>query len=109
VLDIDEQKRAENNLRESEERLAADLEAMTQLHAASTRLLACRNLETALNEVLDAGIAISRADFGCMQVRDPESGTLELVAHRGFKADFCDHFRTVDVHDRSTPGGRILS
>jgi PAS domain S-box-containing protein len=92
---------AKGALRASEQRLAAELEAMTRLHSLSTRLLAADNLNTALDDVLENSIITSGADFGNIQLYNPQIGALEIVAHRGFRQDFLDYFRTVRVDEGS--------
>jgi PAS domain S-box-containing protein len=99
--DISRRKRTEGALRESEERLAAELQAMKNLHSLTTQLLGARDLPTALNEVLDAAIAMNRADFGNVQVFNPASRALEIVAQRGFKQAFLNSFRSVSIDDES--------
>jgi PAS domain S-box-containing protein len=104
VTDVTERKLAEEELRRSRGQLSADLSAMSRLHELSTRLLACHHLPDALNEVLDAAIALLGSAFGNVQLHDPKSGTLEMVAHRGFGPDFLDHFRTVRTDDEAACG-----
>jgi PAS domain S-box-containing protein len=101
VEDVTDRKRAEEALRQSEQRLAAELEAMTRLHALSTRLLSADNLSTALDDVLENAIATSGADFGNIQLYNPQIGALEIIAQRGFQPDFLDYFRTVRVDEGS--------
>src|SRR5262249_32525730 len=98
---ITERRHAEEALRESEGRLAADLEAMTRLYDLGTRLLACDNLNAALDDVLEGAILSSGADFGNVQLYNPASAALEIVAQRGFRQDFLDYFRTVRVDEGS--------
>jgi PAS domain S-box-containing protein len=86
-------------LREAQERLAAELSAMTRLHSLSSRLLAAADLTTALNDLLEHAVAASRADYGNIQLYDAESGALRIVAQRGFEEEFLDHFRTVRLDD----------
>jgi PAS domain S-box-containing protein len=99
--DSAERRRAEEALRDSEQRLAAELEAMTRLHALSTRLLSANDLNTALDDVLENAIVTSGADFGNIQLYNAQIGALEIVAQRGFQQDFLDHFRTVRVDEGS--------
>jgi PAS domain S-box-containing protein len=99
--DVTRRKRAEEALRQSERRLAAELEAMTRLHSLSTRLLSADDLGTALDDVLENAIVTSGADFGNIQLYNPHERALEIVAQRGFQQDFLDYFRTVRVKDGS--------
>jgi len=93
-------------LRAVKEELAAELGAMTRLHEFSTRLLATTELQPLLEEVLTATIALLNADFGNIQLYNPKSQALEIVAHRGFQQDFLDHFSS--VHESSAACGRAL-
>jgi PAS domain S-box-containing protein len=99
VRDITERKRAEEALRQSERHLGAELGAMSRLHSLSSRLVSATNLTTALDDVLENAILTSGADFGSIQLYNPESGALEIVAQRGFDQAFLDYFRTVRVDD----------
>jgi PAS domain S-box-containing protein len=99
--DIHDQKRAEEELKASEKRLAAELEAMSRLHALSTRLLPADNLGDALDDLLENAILTSGADFGNIQLYNPLVGALEIVAQRGFRQDFLDYFRAVRVDEGS--------
>jgi two-component system, chemotaxis family, CheB/CheR fusion protein len=101
LLEITRRKQTEAALRASEEQLAAELRAMQDLHSLTTQLLGAREMTTALYRVLDASIAMHRADFGNIQVYDPAIGKLEIVAQRGFKQDFLDSFRIVGIDDES--------
>jgi hypothetical protein len=44
----------------------------------------------ALEEVVDTAIAITGADFGNVQLLDPHTGDLRIVAQRGFPAWWID-------------------
>jgi PAS domain S-box-containing protein len=98
---IAERNKAEEALRASEARLRAELEAMTCLHALSTRLLTATDLRTALEDVLEGAVRTSRADFGNIQLFNPQITALEIIAQRGFQQDFLDYFRTVRVDEGS--------
>ena len=62
------------------------------------------DLALRLSEVLDAAMAVQHADFGNVQLYDHETGTLKIVAHRGFSQEFLDYFKTVDASDGSACG-----
>ncbi len=94
-------------LRSSEDQLADELTSMQQLHAMTTRLIAARDIPAALNEILDAVIAIQGADFGKVRVYNPALNGLEIVAQRGFEQSFIDRFRVVTVADDSASGMAI--
>ncbi|HLJ92109.1 MAG TPA: PAS domain S-box protein [Gemmataceae bacterium] len=99
--DITERKRAEAALRQSEERLTAELEATTRLHALSGRLLGADNITTALEDVLNNAIVTVGADLGNIQLYNAKIEALEIVAQRGFRPDFLDYFRTVRADEGS--------
>jgi signal transduction histidine kinase len=86
--------------------LATELLAMTRLHEFSTRLEAIIELPAVLEEVLTATIDIQHADFGDVQLCNPESHALEIVSQRGFNAEFLEYFAAVD--HASTACGRAM-
>ena len=43
-------------------------------------------------DILDAAISATGADFGNIQLVNPLTGTLEIVAQKGFPPVFLDHF-----------------
>jgi transcriptional regulator with GAF, ATPase, and Fis domain len=106
VEDINQRKHAEAQLLGLKEELATELTAMTRLHEFSTRLLASTDLEPLLEEVLNATIELQNADFGNVQLYNPETQALEIVAQRGFQSDFLDYFRSVP--DDGAASGRAL-
>jgi PAS domain S-box-containing protein len=88
-------------------RLAAEeAEGLTRLQELSTRLLTATDLQSLLEEVLTATIALQGADFGNLQLYKPDTQTLEIIAHRGFQQDFLNYFGR--VHEGSAAGGRAL-
>jgi PAS domain S-box-containing protein len=87
--------------------LAAEQGARTRLHEFGTRMLATTELQPLLEEVLTASIALQSADFGAIQLYNPKSQALEIVAHRGFQQDFLDQFSSVLESEAAC--GRALS
>ena len=96
VAENAQRKRAEKESVAWKDELAAELMAMSRLHEFSTRLLSKAGLLPLLEEVLNAIIALQNADFGNVQLYDPETKTLEVVTHRGFQRSFLDYFSSVN-------------
>ena len=84
-----------------EAELSAQLEDMRRLREMSTRLIEASDLQKMLGEVLGATIALQRSDFGRIQLYDPLTGTLKVVAQKGFSAAFLEHFASVDMDGAS--------
>ena len=68
--DITDQKRAEEAIRTLNARLTEDLAAMTRMQQLSTRLIQAGGIPELLGEILDAGIEITAADMGNIQLLD---------------------------------------
>ena len=109
VRDISERKHTQTRLQASDRRLAAELQEMNRLHELSNRLLATRDLRSALDEVLDAAILLLDADYGSIQLYNPHKKGLEIVVQRGFPQAFLDTFRLVSAEDNSACGRALRS
>ena len=109
LVDIDNLKWMEQDLRASQAQLERELLAMNQVQALSRQLFTSFDLNWALNEVLNAAISIHPTTMGCVQLYDPERDVLETVAHRGFDQVFLDHFREVQVNDGSAYGQALTN
>ncbi len=94
-LDITDQIETTAYLRESEQNLAAELAGMARLQEVSTRLVGADDSTSLLEHIVDAAIAITAADVGHIQLHQPESGTLKIVASRGLGHEFLDAFAVV--------------
>lgn len=99
---------ANRQLTSLKDELAAELSSMTRLHEFSTRLWAITDLPAVLEEALTATIEIQQADFGNVQLYNPESHVLKIVAQRGFNAEFLEYFADV-VHSSSACGRAMQS
>ncbi len=71
-----------NDRKHAEETVQRDLEAMMVLHKLSLSSALPGTLSELLTGIVDAAIAITSADFGNIQLLDPETGRLRVVAHR---------------------------
>ena len=79
--------------------LAAELGAMACLHEFSARLLLAGDLQVVLDETLVAVMGLQSADFGNVQLNDPEQGGLVIAAQRNFQAEFLEYFALVSGDD----------
>jgi PAS domain S-box-containing protein len=79
----------------------AEREAMSRLLALSCQLTAISDLPSLFHEVLNSTIQLQGADFGNLQLYDPETHSLRIVAQQGFGPKFLEHFRNVTVDDGS--------
>jgi PAS domain S-box-containing protein len=80
--------------RRVEERLAADLAALTRMHALAGRVIRSAGSDPLLQETMDAAVAIMRADKGTLQLLDGD--TLRIVAQRGHERPFLDFFAAAE-------------
>jgi hypothetical protein len=71
---MDDRKRADEALRESEARVAADLAGMKRLQDMSTRLVHDGSSARLLEEIVDAAIEITAA-MGNIQLLDPDGAS----------------------------------
>jgi PAS domain S-box-containing protein len=109
VADITARRRMENELRQSEARLAAESDALARLNRATSRLWRTRSLQEGLDEMLAAAIELMGADKGNIQLLDEQRGVLTIEAQRGFERHFLDFFREVSTNDPSAGGRKLLT
>ncbi|HYE36589.1 PAS domain S-box protein [Methylocaldum sp.] len=95
--DITERKQAQQALAAANDRLAADLDAMTRLQAVGALFVREGGLPTVLDQIVETAIAITGADRGHIQLVDAPSGHLRIVAQRGFEPPFLDFWHSVPV------------
>jgi PAS domain S-box-containing protein len=103
--DITEQKRNEVAFQALNRQLTQELSAMLRMQQLSTRLVRAGDFQELLGEIIEAGMEITAADMGHIQLVD--AGTLKVVAHRGFDTRFLDFFD--NVHNGEAACGTALS
>jgi two-component system CheB/CheR fusion protein len=83
-VDISDRKQADEALRESKNVVQADLDAMKRLQELGMLSLQEEHLGPILTKIVEAAIAVAGADFGNIQLLDPGTGDLTIVAQQGF-------------------------
>ena len=107
--DISERRRAEDALRESRGRIAAEVAALAHLTEASTRLWRRTTLDSGLEEVLRTVRSLSGATKGNVQLVNADGRTLSIVAQEGFDPAFIATFDNLSVDDNRAACARALS
>ena len=99
-----ERMQADEALLEAQGQLVSELAATEQLHKISTQLIQENEAEALHEKVVDAAMAIMRADFASMQLFHPERGELRLLAYRGFNPAAAAFWEWVRPASSSTCG-----
>ncbi|HEX6895144.1 MAG TPA: PAS domain S-box protein [Bryobacteraceae bacterium] len=86
--DISDRKRAEKAIEDLNERLKADLAAMTRLQQLSAKLIESRDSPELLGEILDTAIRLTGAGSGHIQLF--RQGVFNIVAQRGLEPALLD-------------------
>ena len=102
-------RKAEDELRRSQTRLAAEVEVLAKLDEWSSRLWRTSSLQEGLNEMLVAVISLLDADKASVQLLDIERGILITAAQRGFEEPFAGGSREVPVTAQSACAGSVRS
>jgi PAS domain S-box-containing protein len=91
-------KRAEEALKESEERLADEFNAITRIQKISASFVQEGDFDNILYNILKAAIMIAGAYKGTLQLIRPGTEHLEIVAQLGFDQQYIDFFSSAS-HD----------
>ena len=107
-IDITERKQAEEQLRMYKERLEFDLDAMTRLRSIASLYMSQGTVQGVLDQIVEAAVAIARADGGSLQLLDDKTNSLILRAHRGMPQAWVNFWDTV-VEGQGAGGAAFLS
>ena len=106
--DVTERKLAEEAVIAKQQRIDADLEAMRLLHEVGMQCTrAASDFSGSLQKVVEVAVAITGADKGNLQLREPGSNVLKIAAHQGFDRPFLEFFAAVR-DDEASCCGRAL-
>lgn len=87
-----------------DERLAADLADTLLLRDLAARLVTEDDVETIYDEIVSAAIGLAEADAGTLQIYDPKTHSLALLATRNFSRAIIERFRNVHASSRTGRG-----
>ncbi len=102
--EILECKRLKHELIELKDKLEVEVRDTGILHKLSTRYIEGDNSFSLFQEMVEAAIAITRADKGNIQILDLSTGKLKIAAQRGFHPPFLKFFELVDAGEAATCG-----
>ncbi len=94
-------------LRASNERMAAQANALSTFHVAGARVWSAPGMREGLDEMLAVLIEALGADMGNIQLFDERRNVLRLAAQRALSREFLEFFREVSL-DRNTICRRVL-
>jgi GAF domain-containing protein len=102
-----ERARIEAALRESRAKLASELEDAKQLKKISSLLIEDESGAGFYEHILDAAVAIMRADCGSIQMLDSERGELRLLGWRNFHPESAEYWQKVSVKTGTSYGSAL--
>lgn len=102
--EILECKSSENELIKLNDKLEAEIRDVNAFHKVSTRYIQGIDSHSICQEIVDAAIAITKADKGNIQLLDQSTGKLKIVAHRGFELPFLKFFEYVAAGEAAACG-----
>jgi PAS domain S-box-containing protein len=107
VAEITHHKEIEADLRAQQERVAADLEAITLLNEVGNDCVRPGNdVEGCMGIILDTAMLLTKASKGNLQLLDSASGGLVIKVQRGFGKPFLDFFS--HVHGQQSACGMAM-
>jgi signal transduction histidine kinase/ActR/RegA family two-component response regulator len=86
--EIAERKKIEDDLRAVKDELEVQVKDLCRLHEMSVGLTSTLDIESVLNEVLRAALAVQGTDLGLLSLCDPEPDILKVKVHSGFDEEF---------------------
>ena len=99
-VDVSAIKRAQPATREDESRLETELEMMQALHRTTIKVTAAATMQSEIDQMLEAAMTLSGADFGNVQALEDDSKSLKLIASRGFEPNIRERFGSVSADEK---------
>ncbi|MGB3494366.1 MAG: chemotaxis protein CheB, partial [Elainellaceae cyanobacterium] len=109
LIDVNNLKWVEQELRLSQNQLQQELLAMSRVQTLSMQLFSSLDLSQALDEVLSATLIIHGAEKGNVLLYDPDEGGLTLAAQHGFAPDVLDDLVKIWNEAGATLGQALIN
>jgi signal transduction histidine kinase len=103
-VDLTSRQQAEAARQALTAQLEVELHGAVQLQQISSLLIQEGHVETLYRQILDAAVAIMRADAGSIQMREAERDALELLVWQGFHPESAAFWQQVDLESSSSCG-----
>jgi GTP-binding protein EngB required for normal cell division len=100
-LDIRLQERIAE-LEKANQVLLTEIQDANVFHTLSTRYIEGIDSHSICQEIIDAAIAITKADKRNIQLLDQSTGKLKIVVHKSFDLPFLKFFESVDAGEATT-------
>lgn len=97
---------AETKLAVAHSLLAEEFVDMSRLHRVSTRFVQQDDFQGLLEDIVEAAMSVTKADMGNLQLLEPQTDSLKIIAQRGFDQAFLDFFNV--VHEGEAACGAAL-
>ena len=94
-IDITERKQAEESLFVSKKQVEGYLDAIMQLINLGALFMENGDRQAILDAIVKTAVTIAGADMGNMQLFDPNSNSLKIVAQIGFESEFLQFWDSV--------------
>ncbi|WP_088891260.1 PAS domain S-box protein [Leptolyngbya ohadii] len=107
--DISERKRVEDERKQAEAAIAADLRDTQLLRELSARLATEENIQALYQEIMAAAIALTHADAGTVQILDETTQDLVMIATQSVDQKMAEHFHRVKASSNTSCGIALRS
>lgn len=99
---------AEKAVKESEKKLAIELQSAQQLQHISSRLIKESTIDAMCEEILDTAMAIMNSEFSSIQILDTKHDTLRLLAWKNFHPKSAEYWQEVSFKTGTICGAALL-
>jgi PAS domain S-box-containing protein len=108
-IDISERKKAEEESAKATARMSREYAGLLELQELSLQLVNQENMQALLDNILKAGVKITHADMGTLQLYQENIDALSIVSNQGFDEAFISFFDSVNENTHSVCASAMKS